>query len=202
MIKRPTTKEFILPVEHRVQLDNTGGDGYRECFLTSCTMLADYCLDGQLTHQAMQEGLAEPEDVFAKRLARYGDTTNWSAQIRALGDFGIEAYASRSASLNDVAHSLFCGVPVVLGTAYKSSGHIVLAVGRRSNGFVILCPNGIRRGATSNWVQKFYSEEEAKPDIFSWALLKQVFTDMGAEAGWALFVTTVNGTPTGVRRGL
>lgn len=201
-MKKPIGQAFMLPVKHRVQNDNTGGEGFRECFLTCATMLADYLLDGQIADQAMQEGVAEPEDVFAGVLAQHGDTTDWAAEIAALEDFGIKAYASRSASLNDVAHALYCGVPVIIGTAYKASGHMVLAVGRAVNGFHVLCPNGIRAGATNGWVTRFYSEEEAKPDLFTWALLKQVFVDLGAEAGWAVFVTAINGEPTGVRSGL
>jgi Peptidase_C39 like family len=202
MIKKPTGDSFKLAVKQRVQNDNAGGEGYRECFKTCSTMLADYLLGGQLTDQAKHEGLTEPEDVFAAVLAKHGDTTDWGAEIAALEEFGIKAYSSRSASLNDVAHALYCGVPVIIGTAYKASGHIVLAVGRAANGFHILCPNGIRAGATNGWVERFYSEEDAKPDLFTWGLLKQVFTDLGAESGWALFVTSVNGEPTGVRSGL
>lgn len=202
MIKKPTDDSFKLPVKQRVQNDNTGGEGYRECFMTCATTLADYLLDGQLTDQAKQEGLAEPEDVFAAVLAQHGDTTDWAAEIAALEDFGIKAYSSRSASLNDVAHALYCGVPVIIGTAYKNSGHMVLAVGRAANGFHILCPNGIRAGATNEWIERFYTEDDAKPDLFTWALLKEVFTDLGAESGWAVFVTSVNGEPTGVRSGL
>lgn len=199
---KPSGNNFVLPVKHRTQIDNTGGTGYRECFLTCSTMLADYLLEGQLSDTAANTGKAEPEDVFAEVLARHGDTTDWNAEIATLQDFGIEAYSSRSASLNDVSHSLYQGIPVILGTAYKSSGHMVVAVGRSPLGFTILCPNGIRNGASNDWICRFYSEAEAKPDQFSWSMLKRVFTDMGAESGWAVFVTKINGQPTGVKTGL
>lgn len=202
MLHKPTGDTFVLPVKHRVQNDNSGGEGYRECFLTCSTMLADYLLDGELTKEAVRRGLAEPEDVYAIALSKFGDTTDWTAQVKALSSIGITAYATQTASLNDVAHSLYCGVPVILGTAYKMSGHIVLAVGRNPQGFTILCPNGIRNAATNSWIQRFWSEADAKPDQFSWSLLKQIFTDMGDESGWAIFITAVNGTPTGVKIGL
>lgn len=201
-IQKPVGDEFVLPVKHRVQLDNTGGQGFRECFLTSATMLADYLLDGELTRRAKEAGDAEPEDAYARVLQRFGDTTDWGAQIKALAQFGIEAYSSRSASIQDVVNSLYQGIPVIIGTAYKASGHIVLVVGRNKGGLVALCPNGIRQGATNGWIKKFYSEADAEPDQFSWRLLKQVFTDLGDEAGWAVFVTGVNGAATGVREGL
>jgi hypothetical protein len=194
--------DIVLPIKHRVQIDNTGGEGYRECFLTCSTMLTDFLLDGWLTSEAKRLGLAEPEDVFAKALARHGDTTDWSAQAKTLRGFGIQCYKSTSASLNDVSHSLHCKVPVIIGTKYKTSGHIVLVTGRTDKGFIVLCPNGIRQGSSNNWHERFLDESDAKADHFSWSLLKQVFTDLGDEAGWALFVTSVNGKPTGVRVGL
>lgn len=202
MITRPTGDTFVLPVQHRVQNDNTGGEGYRECFLTCSTMLVDYLTDGHLTAEVLRKGLTEPEGVYAMSLANYGDTTDWNAQIKALRSFGIQAYFSDSASLNDVAHSLYCGVPVIIGTKYKASGHIVLVVGRNPKGFTVLCPNGIRDGASNGWISRFFSEKDAKPDSFSWKLLEKVFTDMGDEAGWAIFVTHVKGQPTGVRSDL
>lgn len=203
MIFRPDNcDDFVLPVRHRTQLDNAGGQGYRECFLTCSTMLADYLLEGALTQSARARGLAEPEDAYAIALSPFGDTTDWSAQVKALEWLGITAYKSATASLDDVAHSLCLGVPVVLGTAYGRSGHIILAVGRNPQGFHTLCPYGIRAGASASWARKFTAESEARADHYSWGLLRQVFTDLGPEAGWALFVTHVNGEPTGVREGL
>lgn len=202
-IKKPEDlTNFTLPVKPRAQLDNTGGEGYRECFLTSATMLADYLLSGKLSQTAKLKGLAEPEDVYAEILKSYGDTTDWNAQIKTLKKLGIDCYSSRTASLNDVHHSLCQGVPVLIGTKYGSSGHIVLAIGRTPNGFEVLCPNGIRDGASTGWIRRFSNEAEAKLDHLSWSLLNEIFTDLGPEAGWALFVTAVEGVPTGVREGL
>jgi hypothetical protein len=202
VIRPDNCEDFVLPVKHRTQLDNTGGQGYRECFLTCCTMLADYLLEGALTQSAKARGLAEPEDAYAIAIAPFGDTVDWGAQIKALKWLGIEAYKSSTASLDDVAHSLCLGVPVVLGTDYGAGGHIILSVGRTPEGFHVLCPYGIRSGASDSWKMRFASESEARADHYSWRLLKQVFTDLGDEKGWALFVTAVNGEPTGVREGL
>jgi hypothetical protein len=202
MLKRPTTKEFKLNVPQFIQNDNTGGKGYRECFLTSCAMLTEYLLDGELTRRAKAAGYAEPEDAYAVVLDDHGDTTDWGAQIKALADFGITAYASHSASVTDVVTALRCGVPVVLGNAYKGGGHITLAFGVAATGLHVYCPYGIRRGSTNSWEKIFYSDSEARPDFFSLGLLSRIFADMGPEAGWCLFVTHVKGVPTGVPTGL
>ena len=198
----PQGDEFELPLRHYAQIDNTGGAGYRECFLTSVAMVADYLLKWRITGQAKQAGMREPEDFYASILAKYGDTTDAGAQLAALDELHIKAYFSTTASITDVVHSLYLGVPVVLGTAYKSSGHMVVAKGRSSSGLTILCPNGIRNGASSNWITRFYSEDQAQPDQYSWGLLKKVFTALGDESGWALFVTEVDGISTNVRAGM
>jgi hypothetical protein len=199
--QRPKTPEFILDLEHFTQVNNTGGEGYRECNLTVCTMLANYLLGGVYT-QAWKSGkIKQPEDLYATQLADYGDTTDHGAQTAALESIGIRSYFSYTASLNDVASSLFCGVPVVIGEKYKADGHMALIVGRDSKGFLVKCPYGIRNGSTDNWIKIFQSEAEAETDHFSWDLLKRIFTDMGPEKGWARFVTHVNGVPTGVKSG-
>lgn len=196
----PGDKEnFVLPVPHYIQNNNTGGKGYRECFLTCATMLADYLTDGFLTESAKRMGLREPEDVYASRLSKHGDTTDWGAQRKTLQTFGINGYNTDRASLENVASALYLGIPVIAGTKYRASGHIVLFVGRYRGGFVVLCPNGVRKGSTNGWQQRFYSDADAIADTYSWALLKRIFVDLGPERGWAYFPTNINGVPTGVK---
>jgi len=77
-----------------------------------------------------------------------------------------------------------------------------LVNGRGPSGWDVLCPYGIRDGATDTWLQIFQTEAEAKQDSFSRRLLKAIFTDLGDENGYALFVTAVNGISTGVFRQL
>jgi hypothetical protein len=194
--------DFTLPVNHFVQNDNTGGEGYRECFGTSCAMLADYCLKGELRERKELEGHREPEDLYFSILAKYGDTTDPNANLKALEELGLDCYFSTSASLEDVSHSLYRGIPVVVGNGYKASGHMTLVNGRDPNGFDVLCPYGIRAGSSNSWHQIFRVASDAQQDHFSWSVLKRVFTDLGDEAGWALFTTAVRGVSTGVKAGM
>jgi GH24 family phage-related lysozyme (muramidase) len=198
----PGVTDFTIPVKHYTQCDNRGGRGDRECFKTSCTMLADYVTNGKLSSMQKEQGLAEPEDAYQSFMD--GDTTIDTVHIRALKKLGIEAYSSRAASIRDVEDSLDCGIPVPIGVKYKShlpggGGHWVLVNGRGPKGWDVLCPNGIRNGATDAWIQIFQTEADAKADSFSTGLLKQIFADLGPENGYAIFVTAVNGVPTGVR---
>jgi len=197
--ERPKTPSFILGVNHFVQGNNTGGEGYRECNLGACAMLGDYLLGG-IFYEAWKAGkIAQPEDSYATVLAKHGDTTDHEAQTRALLEFGIKSYFTRQASLNMVAQSLFLGVPVVLGNKYKAGGHMTLAVGRDAEGFSVMCPYGIRNGSSDSWHEIFTSEQFAKTDHFSWSILNQVVADLGPDAVWARIVTHVNGVPTGLK---
>ena len=192
--------DFTLKVNHYAQIDNTGGEGARECFMTSCTMLVDYITHGRLSKERNERGLSEPEDAYAKYMD--GDTTVGDVHVRALKKLGIDAYFTKTASIKDVESSLYCGIPVPIGVAYKGGGHWVVVNGRGPDGWDVLCPNGIREGKSNNWSQRFRTELEAKPDDFSWSLLGAVFTDLGPEDGWAIFVTAVDGIPTGVKTGM
>jgi hypothetical protein len=128
------SKAIKLPVKYRGQVDNawhpTFGNGYRQCNLTSCTMLADFLLEGELTRRAASQGLKEPESVYQKVLDDYGDTIDHTCQTRALKDLGIESYyTQQTLTADDLLLSLRQGIPVVLGVKYKTGGHIVLLVG-------------------------------------------------------------------------
>ncbi|MEL7510337.1 MAG: peptidoglycan-binding protein [Cyanobacteria bacterium J06554_1] len=196
----PDADAFTLPVNHYAQIDNSGGEGPRECFMTSCTMLADYITNGRLSRERKEKRFDEPEDAYFQYMD--GDTTISSVHERALKKMGIDAYFSDRASIQDVESALYCGIPVPIGTQYKASGHWVVVNGRGPKGWDILCPNGIRDGKSSNWIQRFQNESQAKQDSFSWRLLEAVFTDLGPEKGYAIFVTAVNGVPTGVKKGM
>jgi GH24 family phage-related lysozyme (muramidase) len=204
-VPQPGLNDFTIPVNHYTQVDNSGGRGYRECFKTACTMLADYLTQGKLSELKQQRGLAEPEDVYQSFMD--GDTTDASVHVRALKRLGIDAYFTTSASIPDVETSLNCGIPVPIGVKYKShlpggGGHWVLVNGRGPKGWDVLCPYGIREGESDAWIQIFQVESDAKSDNFSLALLRAIFTDLGPENGYAIFVTAVDGVATEVGRGM
>ena len=67
-----------LNVTYDCQLDNPSGDGWRECFSSSCAMAAKFWL---------------PEleiNDYHRRRPNYGDSTDASAQIRTLESFGLQ----------------------------------------------------------------------------------------------------------------
>ena len=61
-----------LAVPYFKQLDNYSGTGWRECFSSSCAMLAAFY------------GKVKSDDEYNVRRALYGDTTSVTAQLSAL----------------------------------------------------------------------------------------------------------------------
>ena len=192
-----------LDVPYFSQLNNdTGifGSGSRQCNTTSNAMLADYLLKGELTRKAREQGLREPESAYIPIVGKYGDTTDHSAQTKALRELGIESYFSYSLSEKDLLASLRAKIPVVIGVAYRSSGHIIVVRGYDpgTNLWLMNDPFGIRYGASNS----YDVGANGRRDRYSQETMQSIFWDMGREAGWGRVVTNVKGNPTGLSSGL
>jgi Peptidase_C39 like family len=192
-----------LKVVYRSQLNNDPsifGPGWRQCNVTSNTMLADYLLKGELSQKAKAEGLAEPESVFMRIVSKYGDTTDHPAQTKALKDVGIESYFSYTLSSVDLLKSLKANVPVVVGFAYKGAGHICVVVGHDpvKKAWLIHDPYGVRHGTSDS----YDVGANGAYDSYSYSTMQQIFWDQGREAGWGRIVTSVKGKPTGLANNL
>ncbi|MBD2177451.1 C39 family peptidase [Pseudanabaena sp. FACHB-1998] len=192
-----------LPVKYCCQLDNDEavfGPGWRQCNTTSNTMLADFLLGGELTRQAQAQGFPEPESVYMRIVGKYGDTTDHDAQTWALKEIGIDSYFSYSLSANDLLLSLKANIPVVVGFAYKGSGHICIIVGHDPDKKVWLVhdPYGTRHGADDSYDVGVGGQY----DPYDYSVMQQIFWDSGGEAGWGRIVTSVKGKPTGLPSGL
>jgi hypothetical protein len=177
------------------------GDGYRQCNLTSCTMLADFLLEGELTRKAKAEGLREPESFYQQVLAKYGDTTDHNCQTQALHELGIESYyTQQKLSAEDLLLSLGKGIPVVLGVKYKTGGHIVLLVGHDPEHrlWLVHDPYGTRHGASDSYDVGIGGAFDA----YSYSSFDRIFWDRGIGTGDGRIVTSVRGKPTGLPTGL
>lgn len=179
---------------------------WRQCNTTSNAMLADYLLSGELSKRAKekgyknQDGKPEPESAYMRIVGQYGDTTDHTAQTKALKELGIESYFSHTVSGKDLLESLRLGIPVVVGFAYKASGHICLLVGHDPTKKVWLVhdPYGTRHGSSNN----YDIGVGGAFDPYSYDVMQQIFWDQGREAGWGRIVTSVKGKPTGLPTGL
>jgi hypothetical protein len=194
-----------LAIKYRGQTDNdwhpTFGNGYRQCNLTACAMLADFLLAGELTRTAAAQGFKEPESAYQKVLAKYGDTIDHNFQTKALKDLGIESYyTQQTLSADDLLLSLRQGIPVVIGVKYKTGGHIVLLVGHDNDRrlWLVHDPFGTRHGSSDSYdigIGGAYDE-------YSYDTFDRIYWDRGPSSGDGRIVTSVKGKPTGLKAGL
>ncbi len=119
-----------LAVPYYSQRDSATGQGERMCFSSTCAMAADFLRPGSLA------GAGQPDDRYLRIVERFGDTTDASAQVRALESLGIRARFRQDGSFEHLARQVARGFPVPVGwlhhgpvAAPRGGGHWTLAIG-------------------------------------------------------------------------
>ena len=126
-----------LSVPYCAQLNNPSGQGYRECFSSSCAMVALYW------------GVIKTENEYHQLRPKYGDSTDASAQIRTLRALGLEAEFVQVGSKEKIIKAIDAGMPVPLGflhhshyTAPSGGGHWLCGIGYDSENLIANDPYG------------------------------------------------------------
>jgi len=132
------TPFVLLKVPYEHQNDNVSGTGYRECFSSSCAMIARY------------HGKVKSDDEYNKVRAKYGDTTDAHAQVLALRALGL----TNSRFVTNCAPGLLeaeirAGRPVAVGwlhqgpyNAPSGGGHWSVIIGFDPDYWFVNDPNG------------------------------------------------------------
>ena len=94
-------------------------------------------------------GKVTSDDQYNKFRSKYGDTTDASAQIRALTSLGLHPVFSQKGSVQDLEREIDAGRPVAVGwlhkgtpTAPKGGGHWSVVIGYTPTHFILHDPNG------------------------------------------------------------
>lgn len=126
-----------LNVPYQSQHDNASGTGYRECFSSSCAMVAMYY------------GKIANDDAYNLVRQKYGDTTDAQAQVRALRSLGLEANFITNATTQDLKQAIDEGRPVPCGWLHQGSvsapsggGHYSVVIGYTKDAWIVNDPNG------------------------------------------------------------
>lgn len=173
--------EKILSVPYEYQLDNQSGTGYRECFSSTCAMIARYY------------GKVKSDDEYNKIRAKYGDTTNKDAQLAALRALGLNARFVTNGNAALLENEIRNGRPVAVGWLHKGTvsyptggGHWTCCIGFTPTYFVHNDPNGecdmVNGGYVSN---RATSGKGVKYSRKNW--LRRWECD-GNNTGWAILV--------------
>ena len=170
----------LLKVPYEYQLDN-GPTGYRECFSSSCAMIAKYY------------GKVKSDDEYNAIRAKYGDTTLVEAQLTALRSLKLQARFVTNAAPGLIETELRDGKrPVAVGwlhqgpiTAPTGGGHWSVLIGFDPANWICNDPNG-----EANLVAGGYENHTKGAGIkYSKANFNRRWCEIdGAATGWAILV--------------
>ena len=134
----PSTTSNPLKVKYQSQNDNKSGTGYRECFSSSCGMLA------------LHWGKVSGDDQYNTIRAKYGDSTDAQAQLSALRSLGLKADFHTDGNAGTLEAEINAGRPVAVGwlhhgprNACSGGGHWSVVIGHNSTSWIQNDPNGI-----------------------------------------------------------
>lgn len=120
----PTPRPNPIKVPYEYQLDNVSGEGYRECFSSTCAMLARHL------------GKVSSDDEYNRIRSKFGDTTSAEAQLSALRSLGLKANFYTSGHPVNLMTLISTGQPVAVGWLHRGhvsspsgGGHWTLLVG-------------------------------------------------------------------------
>ena len=138
---RPLESEALprnpLTVRWQSQNDNKSGTGYRECFSSSCAMLA------------MFWGKVVGDDAYNVIRAKFGDTTSAQAQLAALRSLGLKADFHTDGNPTLLEQEINAGRPVAVGWLHRGpvsepsgGGHWSVIIGYTDKAWIHNDPNG------------------------------------------------------------
>ena len=134
---KPSPFANPLKVLWQSQLDNASGTGYRECFSSSCAMLA------------MHWNKVANDDAYNAIRSKYGDSTDAQAQLLALRSLGLKANFHTDGSPASLEAEIAAGRPVAVGwlhhgpvTGPSGGGHWSVVIGYTAAAWIQNDPNG------------------------------------------------------------
>jgi len=178
---KPIARERILDVPYEYQLDNASGTGYRECFSSTCAMIARY------------HGQVDSDDEYNTIRARFGDTTNPHAQIDALRSLGFDARFVTKCNAAILENEINNNRPVAVGWLHKGSiqspsggGHWSCCIGYTEDDFVFNDPNGEASMTNGGYVNN--SAAAGRRVHYSRKNWLRRWEVDGSNTGWAILV--------------
>jgi GH24 family phage-related lysozyme (muramidase) len=171
---------ILLRVPYEAQNDNSSGTGYRECFSSSAAMVARFY------------GKVSSDDAYNKIRAKFGDTTDSQAQVKALQSLGLEARLRTNCNAAFLEAELRAGRPVMVGwlhkgpiTAPTGGGHWSVVIGCTSAAFIHNDPNGEADLINGGYV----NHSKGAGIAYSRKNWLRRWEADGANTGWALLVS-------------
>lgn len=173
----PAPKPVLLKIPYYSQRDNYT-DPLRSCFSSSCAMMLKGLKPSSITG----------DDQYLKTVYTYGDTTEYTAQIKALKFYGVKAEFYQNGSWADIEAQLDKGISVPIGILHKGpvsaptgTGHWITVIGytEDKSEYYVHDPYG-----NLNLVSGGYVSTDGKSLRYSKKNLGPRWLVEGARSGW------------------
>lgn len=181
-VKEEEIKGIILTVPYEYQLDNRSGKGYRECFSSTCAMIAEYY------------GKIKGDDEYNQIRSKYGDSTSKDAQVAALKYLGLSVKFITNGNSKLLQDEINAGRPVAVGWLHKGNvgyptggGHWSCCIGYTPTTFVFNDPNGEADMVNGGYVS--HDPRRGKAVQYSRKNWLRRWECDGQNTGWALLVS-------------
>lgn len=168
----------VLKVPYFSQRDNASGTGWRECFSSSCAMIAAF------------HGKVKGDDEYNAIRAPFGDSTSSTAQAQALASLGLKPEFRQNLVLADLRKEIEAGRPVAVGWLHHGNyqrpsggGHWSVIVGITNDATIQHDPYGLcdlRNGGHTSAVGGNYAAYANRYWLPRW--------EVKGNDGWAMLV--------------
>ena len=174
-------KEIRLKVPYYQQVDNKF-EPMRTCNTSSCAMVARF-LGANISG----------DDAYYQTVCKYGDTTDHTAQTKALSEIGIKSTWHTDLGFNDLDASLAAGLPAVIGILHRGSlaaptgGHMIVVIGITAHkDYICHDPFGSLLDAGGGYTGNVSNGNSV---VYSRPVLNRRWLPEGAQAGWGRLFT-------------
>lgn len=163
------------------QTDSATRHGDRMCFSSTCAMALKFLKPSALSG-------SNADDDYLKTVLKYGDTTQSTAQIKALQQYGVFANFYKTGSLTSIQKELAAGYPVATGilhhgpvSAPRGGGHWMLCIGNDGEHGIFHDPYGEMDNVNGGYVTIGKGGKEVR---YSWKNWLRRWEVDGPKTGW------------------
>lgn len=173
------------------QTDSATRHGDRMCFSSTCAMALKFLIPSALSG-------SNADDDYLKTVLRYGDTTQYTAQIKALQDYGIHATFYQNGTRTQLLNELNQGYPVAVGILHhgpvsspRGGGHWMLLIGDDGTHGVFHDPYGELDNVNGGYIRIGSGGKSVR---YSWANWLRRWEVEGPRTGWYMTFRPVKPT--------
>lgn len=167
--------------QYYVQTDSATQHGDRMCFSSTCAMAIKY-----LKPDALRGSNAD--DDYLRTVLKYGDTTEYTAHIKACKDYGVTATFYKNGTKQGLINELKNGYPTATGILHRGhashptgGGHWMLLIGDEGGKGVFHDPYGEMDNVNGGYVKIGSGGQGVK---YSWVNWLKRWEVEGARTGW------------------